>query len=456
MIHEEVGEDLLTLSLSIGGAGGSGAGGHHFEFTKKRRRSFDEEALLLQARDRMIRAGSTRPGLQSDSGLQLVRLLFITATAVEQNSGGSAAACDSLRQLYRLVSLSGDPIQRVAAYFADALATKLLLLSSPCFHSSIRAAPSPADEFAAFAALYCASPFFQFAHFTANQAIMEAFEEEESFNGGSLHVVDFDLTYGSQWPSLIQSLADKATSNKPITLRITGFGRSSGELLETEKRLSSFAGGFGNLSFEFDGKIISENWAESIRIKKNSTLAVNLVFYLQTLNNYSAIRSNLMRIHSLNPTVVTLVEKEGNRGSRFLDSLHYFAAMFDSLDDCFPAQSKQRLMIEKNHLGWEIMNAVNGGDEGNKGLRYESLETWKGAMEKNGFEGLRLSSRSVSQARLLLKIKSQHCSAMDERRSGLGFRVTERDEGKALSLGWQQQHLITATAWRRRSWWMID
>ena len=33
--------------------------------------------------------------------------------------------------------------------------------------------------------------------------------------------------------------------------------------------------------------------------------------------------------------------------------------MFDSLDDCLPIDSIERLSIEKNHLGKEIKNVLN-------------------------------------------------------------------------------------------------
>ncbi|PKA46979.1 Scarecrow-like protein 21 [Apostasia shenzhenica] len=389
-----------------------------------------------------------------EHGLQLIRRLLLCASAVDSRDFISAA--HSLLHLYRNVSVSGDPFQRVAAYFTDGLAARILTANSP-FYTSIMAKPSPADEFAAFTAFYRDSPYYQFAHFTANQAIIEAFEEAADSNGGSLHVVDFDVGYGLQWPSLIQSLSDMATRENPISLKITGFGRGSAELRETETRLSGFAAGCRNLRFEFEGRMKNQEQSMIIKVNQNATLAVNLVFYLHTLKNYAEISSALQLINAMNPSIVTLVEKEGTCRknqpgflSRFMEYLHFFAAMFDSLEDCLPAESKERLEIERNHLGMEIKEAVllaRGGVGEGEGLNCESLERWKEVMRKNGFEGKAMSSRSVSQAKLLLKIKN-HCSAMAEHGSLTGFRISERDEGKAISLGWQYRHLITATAWR--------
>ncbi|PKU84360.1 DELLA protein GAI1 [Dendrobium catenatum] len=423
----EVADDLLNLSLSIGQ-------------TKKRKRTDQNLAIaaVLHARNRMLH--QTTPILLDHNidGLHLIRLLLLSASAADLHDFSTAV--ESLLHLYPQLSLSGDPIQRVAAYFSDAILANLIAPSSPLY-SSLSPSPTPHEEFSAFTSLYLASPYLQFAHFTANQAIIDAFEAEEHWNGGSLHVIDFDVSYGFQWPSLIQSLADKAKKDKPFKLRITGFGRSEAELKETEARLSGFSKGCRNLYFEFEGKNMEINSFKDLNLWENSTVVVNSVFNLHMLKS-----STLQLIQSLNPSLLILVEKEGRRTettsksflSRFMESLQYFAAMFDSLDDCLPAGSKERLRIEKNYLGREIRNAVDmkqEEDEKEVLIKYGTLATWKEAMERSGFEGVMMSSRSVSQAKLLLKIKS-HCSTMEEHGGGAGFRISERDDGRAISLGW--------------------
>ncbi|XP_020246353.1 scarecrow-like protein 21 [Asparagus officinalis] len=447
MQEVEIEEDLLTLGLSINGSWRS-------DSISKKRKIRDEPYAcnkffaLLQARDRMLQLDAGSHGLEDGKGLHLIHLLLISATAIDDNN--TSSAIDSLTELYRNVSLNGDPIQRVSAYFTDGLAAKLLTRRSPLY-SMIVANPTPEQELLAFTQLYRNSPYYQFAHFTANQVIIEAFDEEEKHNNRSLHVIDFDVSYGFQWPSLIQSLSDKATSNSPIYLRITGFGQSLEVLKETEIRLKNFAKGCNNLFFEFKGNLRGLG-QRNIEVKKDETLVVNLVFYLQSLMSSNEVSATLNYIKLLNPSLVVLVEKEGSRISRsfflsrFMESLHYFAAMFDSLDDCLPADSIDRLSIEKNHLGREIKYIVTNEERENNNLKNERLETWKKRMESNGFEGIKLSSRSISQAKLLLKIKS-HCSNSDFANAG-GFRIFERDEGRGLSLGWQDRHLITATSWR--------
>ncbi|KAE8666521.1 hypothetical protein F3Y22_tig00112498pilonHSYRG00295 [Hibiscus syriacus] len=134
-----------------------------------------------------------------------------------------------------------------------------------------------------------------------------------------------------------------------------------------------------------------------------------------------------------------------------MESLHYFAAMFDSLDDCLPLESAERLSIEKKHLGKEIKSVINfdkDEEDSESFPSYEKVEAWKNRMESHGFEGMKLSSKCLIQAKLLLKITTHYSPLQCEGDVNGGFRVFERDEAKALSLGWQYRCLLTASAWQ--------
>ena len=101
-----------------------------------------------------------------------MHLLLSSVAAAE--SGDAHAAAAALHEVYRRASFrGGDPAQRVAAYFADALASRLLL---PPPAKAKTTTTTREEQFLAFTMFYQASPFYQFAHFTANQAIVEAFE----------------------------------------------------------------------------------------------------------------------------------------------------------------------------------------------------------------------------------------------------------------------------------------
>jgi hypothetical protein len=446
---------------------------------------------LLQARERMmarLELDDPRTMLSDVAGGGGIRLLHLLLSSVAAGEAGDArAASAALHEVYRRASIRGDdPAQRVAAYFGDALAS--MLLRSPAVSASRRT--TRAEQFLAYTMFYQASPLYQLSHFTANQAIVEAFE---AGGGRRLHVVDFDVSYGFQWPSLIQSLSDAAASTSTssscddgdgdepaVSLRITGFGPNADELRQTEARLVRFASGCPNLRFEFKGVVNGPTCSARndgvIKTDDDATVVVNLVFPDEGNSRTSTSREcsgTLAQVRSLNPSLVFLVEKHEGAGiinaasrggattsllPRFTASLRYFFAVFDSLHECLPADSAERLAIERNHLGTEISNAIaslddqhhHHGDIDHASVKthgHGSSATWKAMMERAGFEGVKLSSRTVSQAKLLLKMKSG---------SG-GFRVTEGDSGRAMSLGWRDSDaLITATAWRRRRSRAID
>nr|AZZ09409.1 PINNATE PENTAFOLIATA1 [Medicago sativa] len=406
---------------------------------------------LLQMREQMLRKSTLN--IEDSNGLPLIHLLLTTATSVDENNLDSSL--ENLTDLYQTVSLTGDSVQRVVAYFTDGLTAKLLTKKSP-FYEMLMEEPTIDEEFLAFTDLYRVSPYYQFAHFTANQAILEAFEKEEEKNNRSIHVIDFDVSYGFQWPSLIQSLSEKATSGNRISFRLTGFGKNLKELQETESRLVSFSKGFGNIVFEFQG-LLRGSRVINLRKKKNETVAVNLVSYLNKMSCLLKITDTLGFVHSLNPSIVVVVEQEGSKNpsrtflSRFTDTLHYFAAMFDSLDDCLPLESIERLRIEKKVFGKEIKSMLNNYDDVDGGVdcaKYEKMETWKSRMENHGFVGMKMSSKCLIQAKLLLKMRTHYCPLQFEEEGGGGFRVSERDDGRAISLGWQNRFLLTVSAWQ--------
>lgn len=467
-------EELLNLSLSVSAGRERKKKGkmmmistrdHHSNINSSCFSSYEQGFesrifRLLQTREQMLRQDHNlmrnnnihgRGVLEDGNGLPLIHLLLSTATCVDDANINSGL--DNLAQLYHTVSLTGDSVQRVVAYFADGLAARLLTRKSP-FYDMLMEEPTSEEEFLAFTDLYRVSPYYQFAHFTANQAILEAFENEEDRNNRALHVIDFDVSYGFQWPSLIQSLSEKATSGNRISLRITGFGKNLKELQETESRLISFSKGFTNLVFEFQG-LLRGSRVINLRKKKYETVGVNLVSYLNTLSSFMKISDTLGFVHSLNPSIVVLVEQEGSRSprtflSRFTDSLHYFAAMFDSLDDCLPLDSTERLRIEKKLLGKEIKAMLNNYDvDGVDCPKYERMETWKARMEGHGFSGTKVSSKALIQAKLLLKMRTHYSPLQfEDEEGGGGFRVSERDEGRAISLGWQNRFLLTVSAWQ--------
>jgi hypothetical protein len=183
---------------------------------------------------------------RDEEGLHLLTLLLQCAESV--NADNLDEAQTALLEIAELATPFGTSTQRVAAYFAEAVSARLvsscLGLYAPLPHASPAASRLVNGRVAAaFQVFNGISPLVKFSHFTANQAIQEAFEREDR-----VHIVDLDIMQGLQWPGLFHILASRPGG--PPRVRLTGLGASMEALEATGKRLSDFAETLG-LPFEF-------------------------------------------------------------------------------------------------------------------------------------------------------------------------------------------------------------
>uniref|UniRef100_A0A0D9XSC8 Uncharacterized protein n=1 Tax=Leersia perrieri TaxID=77586 RepID=A0A0D9XSC8_9ORYZ len=373
----------------------------------------------------------SEPEQEQDSGLQLVHLLLACADFVSK--GDHPSAVRHLHLLRRVASPLGDSMQRVASHFADALAARLSPSSTPTT-APFPFPPSP-ETLKVYQILYQACPYIKFAHFTANQAIFEAFHGEDR-----VHVVDLDILQGYQWPAFLQALAARP-GGPPQLLRLTGVGHPAAAVRETGRHLASLAASL-RVPFEFHAAVadrLERLRPAALQRRVGEALAVNAVNRLHRVPA-AHLPGLLSMVRDQAPKILTLVEQEaGHNGpyflGRFLEALHYYSAIFDSLDATFPADSAARMKVEQCLLAPEIRNVV--ACEGAERLaRHERLDRWRRLMEGRGFEPVPLSPAAISQSQVLLGLYG----------AGDGYRLTE-DNG-CLLLGWQDRSIIAASAWR--------
>ena len=376
-----------------------------------------------------------------------MHLLLACAEAVAK--GEYMLARRYLHQLNRVVTPLGDSMQRVASCFTESLSARLAAtlttksssskklttpsLSSSSSSSCLSTFPSnPMEVLKIYQIVYQACPYIKFAHFTANQAIFEAFEAEER-----VHVIDLDILQGYQWPAFMQALAARP-GGAPF-LRITGVGPCIESVSETGRCLTELAHSL-RIPFEFHpvGEQLEDLKPHMFNRRVGEALAVNTVNRLHRVPG-NHLGNLLSMIRDQAPNIVTLVEQEASHNGpyflgRFLEALHYYSAIFDSLDATFPVESAPRAKVEQYIFAPEIRNIV--ACEGEERIeRHERLEKWRKIMEGKGFKGVPLSPNAVTQSRILLGLYS--CD---------GYRLTE-DKG-CLLLGWQDRAIIAASAWR--------
>ncbi|CAN6572465.1 unnamed protein product [Malus baccata var. baccata] len=372
---------------------------------------------------------------EQDSGLQLVHLLLACAEAVAKED--YMLARRYLHHLNRVVTPLGDSMQRVASCFTEGLSARLAatLTTTPSGSASKPFSPFPPNSFEIlkiYQIVYQACPYIKFAHFTANQAIFEAFESEER-----VHVIDLDILQGYQWPAFMQALAARP-GGAPF-LRITGVGSCIEGVRETGRCLTELALSL-HVPFEFHavGEQLEDLKPHMFNRRIGEALAVNTVNRLHRVS-VNCLGNLLAMIRDQAPNIVTLVEQEASHNGpyflgRFLEALHYYSAIFDSLDATFPPDSAQRAKVEQYIFAPEIRNIV-ACEGAERTERHERLEKWRKVMESKGFKSVPLSANAVTQSKILLGLYS--CD---------GYRMTE-DKG-CLLLGWQDRSIMAASAWR--------
>ncbi|XP_024988342.1 DELLA protein GAI1-like isoform X6 [Cynara cardunculus var. scolymus] len=380
-----------------------------------------------------------------ENGIRLVHTLMACAEAVQQEN--LALAENLVKQAGMLAVSQAGAMRKVATYFVEALARRIYRLS-----------PKPPQDSPAFQDLlqmhfYETCPYLKFAHFTANQAILEAFAGKKK-----VHVIDFSMKQGMQWPALMQALALRPGG--PPTFRLTGIGPPSGDntdhLQEVGWKLAQLADTI-HVEFEYRG-FVAESLADlepaMLDLREDEVVAVNSVFELhQLLARPGAVEKVLSAVKEMKPEILTVVEQEANHNGlvfleRFTESLHYYSTLFDSLESSgnggggvdggaiSPASNQDKIMSEV-YLGKQICNVVacEGPD---RVERHETLTQWKSRLDSAGFEAVHLGSNAFKQASMLLALFA----------GGDGYRVEENNG--CLMLGWHTRSLITTSAWKIR------
>jgi hypothetical protein len=379
--------------------------------------------------------------MEAISNRNLKQILIFCAKAVSDNELLIAHwLMDELRQM---VSVTGEPIQRLGAYMLEGLVARLASSGSNICKTLKCKEPASAELLSYMHILYEVCPYFKFGYMSANGAIAEAMKDEKR-----VHIIDFQIAQGSQWLTLIQAFASRPGG--PPHIRITGIDDSmsayarGGGLNIVGKRLSKLAESF-NVPFEFHAAAMSgcEVQLENLVVRPGEALAVNFAFMLHHMPDESVSTQNhrdrlLRLVKSLSPKVVTLVEQESNTNTaafypRFLETLNYYTAMFESIDVTLPREHKERINVEQHCLAREVVNilACEGGE---RVERHELLGKWRSRFKMAGFTPYPLSSLVNATIKTLLE---KYCDK---------YRLQERDG--ALYLGWMNRDLIASCAWK--------
>lgn len=370
------------------------------------------------------------------------QLLFNCANMISE--GNFEEAVTMISELRQIVSIQGDPAQRIAAYMVEGLASRLASSGKVLYKALKCKEPPSFDRLAAMQILFEVCPCFKFGFMAANAAIMDAIKNEKR-----VHIIDFDINQGNQYINLIQSLAKQG--NKLTHLKLTGVDdpesvqRPIGGLKNIGQRLQALAEYLG-VSFEF--KAIPARTPlvnpEMLECRPAEALVVNFAFQLHHMPDESVstinLRDQLLRmVKSLNPKLVTIVEQDVNTNttpflSRFAEAYSYYSAVFESLDATLPRDSQDRVNVEKQCLARDVVNII--ACEGEERIeRYEVAGKWRARMLMAGFRAIPMGQKTGDMIRKLISMR--YCD-----------RLKVKEEMDALHFGWEDKNLIVTSAWR--------
>ncbi|XP_020207048.1 DELLA protein RGL1 [Cajanus cajan] len=382
---------------------------------------------------------AAQASLDVDQGLDLVHALLACAEAVGCRDNQQAEFL--LSRVWGLASPQGDSLQRVSYYFATGLKCRL---SSVLPHNVIAngaAMDVPLitreNKLEAFQLLYQNTPYIAFGFMAANEAICQA-----SQGKCSIHIVDLAMEHTLQWSSLIRALASRTEG--PPTLRITGL-TSNEDSPKLQSSMNVLVEEATSLGMHLEFHMISEPASpslltmENLNLRKGEALFVNSILQLHKYVKESRgyLKEILLSIKRLGPTALTVVEQDTNHNGpfflgRFLESLHYYSAIFDSLEASMLRNSQHRMKIERLHFAEEIRNIVayEGPD---RTERHERVDQWRRQLGRAGFQVMPL--KCTSQARMMLSVYD--CD---------GYTLSS-EKGNLL-LGWKGRPVMMASAWQ--------
>jgi len=382
------------------------------------------------------------PGAAAEEVQVIVEQLLKAAEAVELGTLDHAQAI--LARLNQHLSPLGKPLHRAAFYFKEALASRILNTTNTggdnrnatgtgTGSSTISSPLDMVHKISAYKSFSEASPLAQFAHFTANQALLEALEGAEA-----IHIIDFEIGLGGQWASFLQELAVKLGGAPHV--RLTALGSSASSSLElhlTRDNLCNFAKQL-NVPFEFE--LLHLDHIESLTLREREAVAVNLSLLPSTFTSPDSIPRLIRLIKNLAPRAIVVVDAETTATAaaaasaattsaasfvhHFLEALQFYSFLFDSLDAVNITMDAVH-KIEKFLLAPKIDATISSA----------AAPPWKTLFAAAGFSPVAFSNFTETQAEYLI-----------QRLHGRGFEVLKAHT--ALLLGWQGRPLVSATAWR--------
>ncbi|KAG6521538.1 hypothetical protein ZIOFF_018661 [Zingiber officinale] len=374
--------------------------------------------------------------------VDLRTLLILCAQAVAADD--QRTADELLKQIRQHSSPDGDATQRLAYCFADGLEARLAGMGSQIYHALVAKRTTATDVLKAYHLYLAACPFKRISYFVANQTILNV-----AHKASKVHIIDFGIYFGFQWPCLIQRLSTR--DGGPPNLRITGIDvpqpgfRPTERIEETGRRLADYAKSF---SVPFEYQAIASKWenfqVEDLHIDKDEVVVVNCLYRFRNLVDETVVVDSprnrvLNTIRRMNPDVFIHGVVNGSYSApffvtRFREALFHYSALFDMLETNVPRYNEQRLLIERDLFGRDALNVI--ACEGSERVeRPETFKQWQVRNLRAGFQQLPLNPDIIKRAKHKVKTNYHKDFVFEE-------------DNRWLIQGWKGRIIYAISTWK--------
>lgn len=378
--------------------------------------------------------------MEMDTQLILPHLLEAHGEARDQNH--DVLAEETLRCINQKTSpLAEDPLERLAFHYSFQNRT-----GNPEGHFLKQEAYK--NFVPAFKAFYQSTPHGRFAHSGANSAILEAISKDSE----AIHIIDFDIGEGVQWPPVIEAISQQ---NRALKLTSMKWETEQENSEEPRRNLVEYARSCG-LKMKIEEKGFEELVSKLKKLKKRGGnvkrdfLVFNCMVGLPHMGRGRSRRSvmeflnlakNMINKNTCNRGIITLGDGEADNKLRnslsfrsFFDgNMIHYKALLESVESNFPACfSQARTAVEFLFVGPYVSSAAWM-------KKWEELRENNHFQAENGFgiEGRRLSQEILMEAREMLR--GSMVGSYEARIEG--------QNGNEMVLAWKGTQLVRVSTW---------
>lgn len=275
-----------------------------------------------------------------------------------------------------------------------------------------------------------------------------------------IHIIDLGSGNPTLWvPNFLKNIVN--SPNGPPHLTITCVNNNKSMIEEMSMRINKEVEAL-DIPFQFNPVNVSlrDLSIDMFKIKQGESLAFISVLNLHVLlaeddriNSHFGLNKNtnsvkdckrmnefLAMLHSFSPKLLILVEQEADHNlnklvDRFVEGLHYYSALFDSIDTTFGGSNslyEERIVVEQM-LEKEIENMV--ACEGlDREERHEGFGKWIVRLTRGGFRPVRLWYDIMEDAKRLVEDYGVD-----------GYKIIS--QRGSLMICWHDRPIYSVSAW---------